>query len=189
MQSIIPGHANTIYHDLVRKDGTGPIQAGSVQFYLIALDGPHAGQWFKGADGTWSATEEAAGTGTFKAGATWLCAVPAVAWSYGVRYVKYAQESGALQMDYSEQIVASLALGAIGTGSTAWTYTLTETGGTPIADATVWVTTDADGHNVVYRGTTDALGVVTFYLSAGTYYIWRQKAGYTFTNPDTEVIS
>jgi len=30
---------------------------------------------------------------------------------------------------------------------------------------------------------------VTFYLSAGTYYIWRQKAGYTFDDPDQEVVS
>ena len=32
-------------------------------------------------------------------------------------------------------------------------------------------------------------GQVTFYLNAGTYYVWRHKAGWNFSNPDTEIIS
>jgi len=77
-----------------------------------------------------------------------------------------------------------------GAGAVAWTYTLTSgVDGTPIADADVWVSTDAAGTNVVASGRTDALGVVTFYLDAGTYYVWRQKTGWNFVNPDTEVVS
>jgi len=26
-------------------------------------------------------------------------------------------------------------------------------------------------------------------LDPGTYYVWRQKAGYNFADPDTEVVS
>jgi len=75
----------------------------------------------------------------------------------------------------------------LGTGATAKTYTLTD-GSDPIENATVWVSTDAAGSNIVANGITNTSGEVTFYLDSGTtYYIWRQKSGYTFTNPDTEV--
>ncbi len=79
-----------------------------------------------------------------------------------------------------------------GAGATEWTYTLTSTvaPNNPIADADVWVTSDEAGNNVIASGTTDANGVVTFYLDDGsTVYVWRQKSGWNFTNPDTEVVS
>ena len=47
----------------------------------------------------------------------------------------------------------------------------------------------ADGANVLASGTTDQNGQVTFYLDAGTVYVFRQKTGWNFTNPDTEVVS
>jgi len=79
----------------------------------------------------------------------------------------------------------------LGAGATEWTYTLTSTVDPydPIADADVWVTSDATGHNVIASGTTDANGVVTFYLDDGEVFIWRQKSGWNFDNPDTEVVS
>jgi hypothetical protein len=75
-----------------------------------------------------------------------------------------------------------------GGGANAWTYTLTSTvlPNPPIADADVWVTTDIAGTNVVASGKTDAAGVVTFYLDAGQIFVWRQKSGWNFVNPDTE---
>ena len=47
-----------------------------------------------------------------------------------------------------------------------------------------WVTADQAGALVV-AGTlyTDSLGVVTFTLDAGTYYLWRQRGGLNFDNP------
>jgi hypothetical protein len=84
----------------------------------------------------------------------------------------------------------SEAVNIAGTGAIEWPYTLTDSGtGLPIADVSVWVSTDAAGENVIASGSTDAYGVVTFYLDAGTVYVWRQKAGYSFSNPDTEVVS
>lgn len=77
-----------------------------------------------------------------------------------------------------------------GAGAITWTYTLTDSGtGLPIADADVWITSNIGGTNVLASGKTNASGVVTFYLDAGTVYVWRQKTGYDFTNPDTEVVS
>jgi len=76
-----------------------------------------------------------------------------------------------------------------GAGAVEFTYTLTETGsGDPIADADVWVSTDSGGTNIVASGRTDQDGEITFYLDSGTVYVWRQKSGYNFTNPDTEVV-
>jgi hypothetical protein len=86
--------------------------------------------------------------------------------------------------------VSSISGNSPGAGANEWTYTLTETGsGDPIADADVWVTTDAPGTNVVASGRTDQTGEITFYLDSGTVYVWRQKSGYNFTNPDTEVVA
>lgn len=80
--------------------------------------------------------------------------------------------------------------GGAGTGLIPWEYTLTETVTLlPISGATVWATTDALGVNRVAQGVTDAFGVVTFFLNAGTYYYWRAKDGYEFTNPDIEVVA
>ncbi|GAF96437.1 unnamed protein product, partial [marine sediment metagenome] len=58
-----------------------------------------------------------------------------------------------------------------------------------IPDADVWVTTDIGGAIVIGSGKTNQNGQVVFYLDAGTVYVWRQKSGWNFVNPDTEVIS
>lgn len=77
-----------------------------------------------------------------------------------------------------------------GVGAIEWNYTLTEVStGNPIADADIWVTTDEEGNNVIASGKTDQDGEVTFYLDAGTISVWRQKSGWNFDNPDTEVVS
>jgi hypothetical protein len=75
------------------------------------------------------------------------------------------------------------------------TYTVLDTGSNPIDGVAVWATTDVGGTNVIWYGTTDALGVARDsntdkpFLDAGTYYFWSQKAGYTFPNPDTEIVT
>ncbi len=66
-----------------------------------------------------------------------------------------------------------------GTGADEVTLTFTKEGSVPIADADVWITSDAGGDNVV-AGTlqTDSSGQVTFLLDAGsTYYSFLQKDG------------
>ena len=79
---------------------------------------------------------------------------------------------------------------SLGVGAITWTYTLTSSvDAAPIPDADVWVTSDIAGTAVLASGRTNALGVVTFYLDAGTVYVFRQKSGWNFTNPDTEVVS
>ena len=85
--------------------------------------------------------------------------------------------------------VSAMSGSSPGAGANEFTYTLTETGsGDPIADADIWATTDSAGTDVIASGRTNQYGVLTFYLDSGTVYIWRQKSGYNFTNPDTETI-
>lgn len=81
-------------------------------------------------------------------------------------------------------------------GAIAFTYTVTRSDNSnPIEGVSVWITTDLGGSNVIWRGTTDTSGVardddsILPYLDAGTYYFWSQLANYTFSNPDTEVVS
>jgi hypothetical protein len=31
--------------------------------------------------------------------------------------------------------------------------------------------------------------VITFYLDAGTYYVWQERGGYNFTNPVTATVA
>lgn len=75
-------------------------------------------------------------------------------------------------------------------------YTLTTQGtGVPIEGATIYISTDIAGLNIAWSGTTDGLGIARDdggslpMLYPGTYYVWRLKYGYTFVDPDTEVIT
>jgi hypothetical protein len=70
-----------------------------------------------------------------------------------------------------------------GAGASSCTMTITLTGlvgGTPVADADVWITSNSGGSTVV-AGTkqTNSSGQCTFLLDAGvTYYLWAQKDGW-----------
>jgi len=83
----------------------------------------------------------------------------------------------------------SAASGALGTGAITFTYTLTDQDSAGINAAQIWVTSDAAGDTKLAQGLTDSNGQITFQLDAGTVYVWRQKVGYNFTNPDTETVA
>ena len=76
-------------------------------------------------------------------------------------------------------------LDAIGAGAGAIEHevTITNAVGTFISDVDCWVYTEAGMVNLVASGKSDALGAVTFWLDAGTYYIKCQKSGVNFSNP------
>jgi hypothetical protein len=75
-----------------------------------------------------------------------------------------------------------------GAGAITWPITITQ-GGSPVPDCDVWVTTDEGGTEYVASGETNSAGVVTFYLDAGDYYVWCQKAGYNFSMPTKITVS
>lgn len=76
-----------------------------------------------------------------------------------------------------------------GSGSVARTYQVTdEATGAGIPAVFVTVTGDLFGQTIVASGYTDSQGKVTFHLDPGTYYIWRRHSGYTFSDPDQEIV-
>ena len=86
--------------------------------------------------------------------------------------------------------ISSVSGNSPGAGAAEFTYTLTEEGtGNPIADADVWATSDANGGNILASGRTDQNGQIAFYLDPGTVYLWRQKSGWNFVNPDVETVA
>jgi len=103
-------------------------------------------------------------------------------------------DTNELQTDWHNggrlDLLLDAAVAGSGAGAVTWVYTLTSSvDATPIADAQVWATTDSAGANVIASGITTTLGKVTFYLDAGTYYYWRAKSGWNFTNPDIETVA
>lgn len=80
--------------------------------------------------------------------------------------------------------------GTTGAGAISWDYVVTDSvTGLPIADTDVWVTTDEAGFNVIASSKTNQAGTVTFHLDAGPVYVWCQKSGYNFDNPDEETVA
>lgn len=76
------------------------------------------------------------------------------------------------------------ATGSVGGGGAVEHTVCVTADSVPVDGAEVWVTSDINGVNIV-AGTlnTDASGEATFMLDPGTYYLWSQKAGVNFTNP------
>lgn len=93
--------------------------------------------------------------------------------------------------DLSDQIDAIPGATA---GALEVTYTVDD-GVSPLDGVEGWITTDVGGSTVVWAGASDALGIlrdgngVKPWLDAGTYYVWLQKSGYTFVNPDSIDVS
>lgn len=72
-----------------------------------------------------------------------------------------------------------------GTGSQSFVVTV-GVNGSPLDGASVWITTDEEGDNIVAGSLiTDAFGQVTFTLDPGDYFLWKQHAGFNFTNPES----
>ena len=74
-----------------------------------------------------------------------------------------------------------------GTGAVAFTYTLTsQSDGSPIAGVRVTASDDIAGSHIVAEAISNAGGVVIFHLDAGRYYLWREKPGWSFVDPDVQ---
>ena len=81
------------------------------------------------------------------------------------------------------------AASAGGSGSTAYSNTITDDSSNPLDGVEVWITSDSGGASTVASTTTDTLGAFTVYLDPGTYYLWLAKGGYNFPNPTTITVS
>lgn len=120
---------------------------------------------------------------------------PDAAFVSGVDRVQLTVTGAAIDPAVLEVDLATLA--GFPAGAIPFTYTVTDSVTLlPIEGVEVWISTDAGGANIVWKGDTDAFGVARDVsgnlpaLDPGTYYFWRQRAGYTFApEPDTEVVS
>ena len=74
-----------------------------------------------------------------------------------------------------------------GTGAVAFTYTLaSQSDGSPITGVRVTVSDDIAGSHVLAEAISNAGGVVIFHLNPGRYYLWREKPGWSFVDPDIQ---
>lgn len=85
---------------------------------------------------------------------------------------------------------AQVAAALSGGGSQAKTICITTSAGSPLDGVEVNVYSDAACQTKVAGPKyTNALGIVSFDLDPGTYYVRRQRGGYNFTNPQSIVVS
>lgn len=210
MKIVLTGQVNILELPIVAKATGNPIIAGVVNFYLRDKDGPNANKWYR-ADGTWQSLLSIAGVATHNIDGHWYLPFPSAVWIKNIRYRLIAKESGDLHIPTGDDVLCveksevalhagldsytnkddykalTLGVGAITVNYYVYTDEDNETG--PIGACKVWVSTDIEGLLIVASGYTDDFGKVTFYLDAGTYYVWRKKTGYRFTNPDTETVA
>jgi len=76
-----------------------------------------------------------------------------------------------------------------GTGNITHTITVNDGDGNPISGVEILVSTDAAKASIIRSENTDDNGQAVFYLDAGTYYTWKTRAGYNFTNPETITVA
>lgn len=139
-------------------------------------------------DGTQNPTEEVSNTGHYSRRYT------------GADLDKYnyyaaAQYTGAtsLDQDWVTGAVGDVSI-PIGT-AVEFTYTVQESDTTPIEGVRVEVHRNATGTDIYRTYWTDAFGVARDEygdkprLDPGDWYFWRIKGGWSFDNPDTEVVS
>lgn len=82
---------------MVAKASGDAITSGTVNYYLLALTGDHAGKWWKNADQTW-AVAETANAMTHRADGNWTLELAASPFVDGALYLEYAKESGDLHV-------------------------------------------------------------------------------------------
>ena len=95
-----------------------------------------------------------------------------------------------IEVGIVQQIADAVADSIQGGGSVPFVYTVATVGGTPLEGVTVTVrATDDPTATIVAKGSTDATGKVAFMLDEGVYYIWSNKSGIAFSNPDVETVT
>lgn len=167
---------NLITFVLVDSDGIEVTGLGSG----FTLQISKAGGAFVGSAGT----KAEVGSGWYKYTST-----AGEADTYGPVSIKITH--GSIVQQNLEYVVEERTIGAI-----EYTYTVTNSAtSNPLPGVEIWIATDSAGNNVVWYGTTDDLGVARDSngnlprLDAAQYFIFRQKASFSFDDPDVENVS
>lgn len=102
--------------------------------------------------------------------------------------MKLAPTSGSPAAGSVDAHLDSLLAYGVGTGTGTYTDTVTD-GVDPLDNVLVQLSTDAAGANMVYRAYTGADGAFTLRPDPGTYYVWFELAGYSFTQGAQVVVT
>ena len=177
----IPAIPAGTYLDQIMDDGTAVYDRTTDSLQAIADSSSGDPTAAAIADAVWDeAASGHVGAGTFGAQA-------------GTDIDAILADTNELQTDWADGGRLDLILDAItaeaGAGAVTWVTTITDGDSNPLTSADVWATSDAAGNNILASGETNSSGQVTFYLDAGTVYIWVQKDGYNFTNPTTVTVT
>lgn len=105
MQFATIGQANIIEFDVVSTLGVA-IESGTVYGYLRAKTGTNAGKFWDGS--AWQASKIKAGDMSHSVDQIWNLSIVSEAWEDDVQYAFYGVESGALNILYTETVVAFL---------------------------------------------------------------------------------
>ena len=102
MSDIITIEVGEVWREfgMVLKAGAsagGPIDSGTVNYYLRAKTGVNAGKWWKDSDQTW-AVAETANPMTHDADGNWTIELTASPFTEDIVYIEYAKESGNLHV-------------------------------------------------------------------------------------------
>lgn len=84
---------------------------------------------------------------------------------------------------------ALTAASAAGAGAILTTFTVNDATGQPLDGVLVEISTDSAKTNVIASGYTLTNGIVRLNLDPGSYYLWKNLAGYDFTNPQAITVS
>lgn len=108
MQTAFTGQANILELPIVKRANGDPITSGTVNFYLVDKDGPNAGKWYQGSDGTWQDAEAIAGVAKHRADGSWYRSIPSAVWVQAVKYRLYAKEDGDLHFPVGEDVLCKV---------------------------------------------------------------------------------
>jgi len=126
MQAVFPGQDSVLRANVVAiSDGLSAIVAGTVNFYLVAMNGANVGQWWDAENEEWAATKASAGEATYLGGAVWTLEVDGAAFSSNIYYTLYWEESGDLHKPDSDSVYP-MSIAYDGTIDTSPTYGVIE---------------------------------------------------------------
>jgi hypothetical protein len=170
MQIVTAGQDGYFELLLMQSDGS-PVTTGSASFYLRNA----AGQWWTGT--AWGSGRVVAAAGAYVSASAWACTIDAGAFTADGRYHIEAVHATISHLPATDNVVCVIK--PVGSGADQVTITLTN-GAQAVADAMVWISSDAAGATVV-SGTlrTNSSGQAKFLLTDGvTYYLWASKIGW-----------
>ena len=100
---IRPGTTERFF-TLITKEGGQGISSGTVNYYLRAKSGLNSGKYWSDATETW-VVSETANAMTHNEDGHWEIDLTSSPFSFGVRYLEYAKESGDLHVPVSRYLV------------------------------------------------------------------------------------